>query len=101
MIFLICGIIMPIIFIIYNLFCYYNGKIIYTINNKDLKVIDKKFFKLQLGMSIVNSILVSISIYITERINTIGGYLLFILIFWGINHLIKYIAVVKQYITKE
>ncbi len=101
MIFLIFGIIVPIIFIIYNLFCYYNEKIIYTINNKKLKVINKKFFKLQLGMSIVNSISIAIAIYFMEKVNVVGGYLFFILIFWGINYLIKFIAEVKGYIVKE
>lgn len=101
MVFFIFGIIVPIIFIIYNLFCYYNEKIIYAINSKELKVINKKFFKLQLGMSIINSILISVFSYVAENINYTIGYLFFISTFWGINYSIKYIAVVKQYIAKD
>ena len=48
----------------------------------------------------INSLVMPINIYIYDKVNEPMGFLLFISIFWGINYLIKYSAVLKGYATK-
>lgn len=100
MLFIIIGIIFPILFIIYNLICYSKKLVIYTIKSKNFRVINEDFYKMQLGLSVVNSLFMTINIYILDKVNEPMGYLLLISIFWGINYLIKYSAVLKGYATK-
>ncbi|KJZ92472.1 hypothetical protein ClosIBUN22A_CONTIG169g03521 [Clostridium sp. IBUN22A] len=69
MLFIICGLIVPIIFIIYNIICYLKRKVIYTINDSSLVIVDDRFFKLQLSLSLLNSLLVSVVVYIWEKQN--------------------------------
>ncbi|APF21713.1 MULTISPECIES: hypothetical protein [Clostridium] len=97
MLFIICGLIVPIIFIIYNIICYLKRKVIYTINDSSLVIVDDRFFKLQLSLSLLNSLLVSVVVYIWEKQNLKFGILLFIMVYWGINYLIKYIGILKKY----
>lgn len=98
MFFIICGVIMPIVFIIYNIICYFNKKVIYTINNKKFVINNNNFFKIQLILSCINSILISIIVYEWEKHDSkFLGFLLFIVTFWGINYLIKFIAIFKKY----
>ena len=100
MFFTIIGIILPILFIIYNLVCYSKKIVIYTIKNKEFRVINENFYKIQLGLSIINSLFITINSYISDKVNYCIGFLLFISMFWGINYLIKFIAVSKGYATK-
>ena len=97
MLFIICGLIVPIIFVIYNIICYLKRKVIYTINDSSLVIVDDRFFKLQLSLSLLNSLLVSVVVYIWEKQNLKFGILLFIMVYWGINYLIKYIGILKKY----
>jgi len=97
--FIICGVIAPISFVIINIVYYFNKEVIYTIKDKNLVIINDKFFKIQLCLSCVNSILIAIEVYMQEKFNYHYpfGLLLFLLTFWGINYLIKFIAILKKY----
>lgn len=97
MLFIIAGVIMPILFVIYNIVYYFKKKVIYTIKDKNFIIIDDKFFKIQLSLSFLNSILVSIVIYASDKYNLSFCLLLFILIYWGINYLIKFSAILLKY----
>ena len=97
MLFIICGVIMPILFVIYNMIYYFNKKVIYTIKDKNFIIVNDKFFKMQLFFSCLNAILVSIVIYFWDKYNSSLCLLFFILIFWGINYLIKFSAILKKY----
>jgi hypothetical protein len=101
MFFIICGVIVPISFVIYNTVYYFNKKVIYTIKDKNLVVINNKFFKIQLCLSCVNSILITIVVYVWDKFNNPFSFLLFMLTFWGINYLIKFIAILKKYAKME
>ena len=100
MLFIIIGIIFPILFIIYNLICYSKKLVIYTIKSKNFRVINEDFYKIQLGLSIINSLVMPINIYLYDKVNEPLGVLLFFSMFWGINYLIKYSAILKGYATK-
>ncbi|NFL38673.1 hypothetical protein [Clostridium botulinum] len=95
--FIICGVIMPIVFIIYNIVYYFKKKVIYTIKDKNFIVINDEFFKIQLILSLLNSICISIVVYAWDKYNLKSGILFFILIYWGINYLIKIIGISKKY----
>ena len=86
--------------IIYNLICYSKKLVIYTIKSKKFRVINEDFYKMQLGLSVVNSLFVLINSYIYDKVNEPMGFLLFTSMFWGINYLIKYSAILKVYATK-
>ena len=101
MFFIICGVITPILFVIYNIIYYFNKKVIYTIKNKNLVIINNKFFKIQLCLSCVNSILIAIVVYAWDKFDSSFSFLFFMLTFWGINYLIKFIAILKRYAKIE
>lgn len=101
MFFIICGVIVPILFVIYNIVYYFNKKVIYTIKDKNFVVINNNFFKIQLCLSCVNAILITIIVYLWDKFEYQSGFLLFILTFWGINYLIKFIATLKKYAKTE
>lgn len=100
MFFVVIGIILPIIFVAYNLICYIKKMVIYTIKNEDFKIINKDFYKIQLGLSLINALCMVINSYIADKISNTIGFLLFMSVFWGINYLIKFIAISKGYATK-
>lgn len=100
MFFVVIGIILPIIFVTYNLICYIKKIVIYTIKSEDFNVINENFYKIQLGLSLVNALFMVINSYIADKINNTIGFLLFMSVFWGVNCLIKFIAVSKGYATK-
>ncbi|MCR1952429.1 MULTISPECIES: hypothetical protein [Clostridium] len=100
MLFFICGVIIPMLFIVYNFICFSKKKIIYSVKIEDFRIINEDFFKLQLILSCINALFVSINAYIADRINYTIGFLLFISIFWGINYLIKFVAKLKGYIKR-
>jgi len=97
MFFIICSVIFPISFVIYNIVYYFNKKVIYTIRDKNLVIINNKFFKIQLCLSCVNSILIAIVVYAWDKFDSRFVFLIFMLTFWGINYLIKFIAILKKY----
>lgn len=101
MFFIICGVILPIVFVIYNIIYYFNKKVIYTIKKDNFIIINDTFFKIQLFLSCLNAIFVSMVTYYLDKYNSSVGLLLFILIFWGINYLIKFIAILKKYAKIE
>lgn len=101
MFFIICGVIVPILFVIYNIVYYLKKKVIYTIKNKNLVIVDNNYFKVQLFLSFINSIFISIIVGIWDKLNSQTCFLLFILTFWGINYLIKFIAILKEYAKTE
>lgn len=101
MFFIICGVILPIVFVIYNIIYYFNKKVIYTIKKDNFIIINDTFFKFQLFLSCLNAIFVSMVTYYLDKYNSSVGLLLFILIFWGINYLIKFIAILKKYAKIE
>ncbi|WP_315066873.1 hypothetical protein [uncultured Clostridium sp.] len=101
MFFIICGVTVPIVFVIYNIVCYSKKKVIYTMKDKNLVIINDKFFKIQLCLSCVNSIFIAIIVYMWDKVSYRFKLLLLLLTFWGINYLIKFIAILKEYEKKE
>lgn len=97
MFFIICGIIMPILFAGYNITYYFKKKVIYTIKDKNFIIIDEKFFELQLYLSFLNAILVSVLVYFVDKYNFSSGLLFLMAVYWGINYLIKFGAILKKY----
>ena len=65
-----------------------------------LKNIVKKIIMVFFLIYGYNNLVMPINIYILDKVNEPMGYLLLISIFWGINYLIKYSAVLKGYATK-
>ena len=99
LVFLISGIIIPILwFITYNLYCYKKKKVIYTIRKNDIKVIDDRFYALQLSISIFNSICLTVIAY---NIKSPYMPLLYLSVFWLINYAIKWISIGKKYAINE
>ena len=92
------GVILPILFIIYNIIYYFDKKVIYTIKNDNFVIVSDDFFKIQLYLSCVNAILISIIIFVWDKFDFEFIALPVLLIFWGINYLIKYIIRVKKYV---
>jgi len=92
------GVILPVLFIIYNIIYYFKKKVIYTINTEDFVIVSDDFFKLQLYLSCINAILTSILVFVWDKFNSRYTPLSVILTFWGINYLIKYISRIKKYV---
>lgn len=101
MFFIICGVIVPILFVIYNIVYYLKKKVIYTIKNENFVIVSNNYFKVQLFLSCINSICISIIVYIWDKFNSQIYFLIFILTFWGINYLIKFIVILKEYAKTE
>lgn len=101
MFFIICGIIVPILFVIYNIAYYLKKKVIYTIRNKNFVIVNNNYFKVQLLLSCINSIFIFMIVRIWDKLNSSMYFLLFMLTFWGINYLIKFIAILKKYAKIE
>lgn len=101
MFFIICGVVVPILFVIYNIVYYLKKKVIYTIKNKNFVIVNNNYFKVQLLLSCINSILISIIVRMWDKLNSQIYFLLFILTFWGINYLIKFISILKEYAKTE
>ncbi len=102
MFFILFCIIMPILFVIYNIIYYFNKKVIYTLKDKKFIIINDNFFKIQLFLSCVNAMLSAIVIYLFYKFdNHPLGLLLFIVTFWGINYLIKFITISLNYAKVE
>lgn len=85
MFFIICSVITPILFAIYNIVYYLKKKVIYTIKNENFVIVSNNYFKVQLFLSCVNSILISIEAYTWYKFNSQKYFLLFILTFWGLT----------------
>lgn len=98
-VFLIC-IAAPVMFFIYSIVSYKKKFIIYTIKDKNMKVVNDAYYRLQLSICIVNSILVALGIIIIYNIKkptTIVFY--YMAVFWILNYLLKFMAIKKNYIT--
>ena len=97
--FVIFGIIIPILwFITYNIYCYKKKKVIYTIRKNDFKVIDDRFYAIQLSISIFNSICLTVIAY---NLKLDYMVLLYLAVFWLINYAIKWISIGKKYAINE
>lgn len=101
MFFLLCGVVVPILFVAINIVYYFDKKVIYTIKDKNFVVIKNNFFRIQLCLSCINSILMTIEAYVWDKFHSPFGYLLFLLTFWGINYLIKFITISLKYAKIE
>lgn len=95
--FFILGIIVPIVFLIYNIYCFKHKTVIYAIKSKEFIICNDKFFKLQLIMGILNSILLSMTSFMWELNSMQFGAVIYIGIFWMINYSVKGIAIAKGY----
>lgn len=98
-VFLIC-IAAPVMFFIYSIVSYKKKFIIYTIKDKNMKVVNDAYYRLQLSFCIVNSILIALGIIIIYNIKkptTIVFY--YMSVFWILNYLLKFMAIKKNYIT--
>lgn len=86
------------IFFLHNIYCYKKNKVIYAINSNSFVIIDDKYFSLQLGISIINSIsLLILSINYSYFKISSGYTLCFLLVFWLFNYMLKGIAILKKY----
>ena len=86
------------IFFLQNIYCYKKNKVIYAIKSNSFVIIDDKYFSLQLGVSIINSIsLIILSINYSYFKISSGYTLCFLLVFWLFNYMLKGIAILKKY----
>ena len=92
----ICNIIVPLLFVIYNVVYYFKKKVIYTLKNDDFIIINDDFYKIQLIVSCVNAISVSILLFAWQKYSFSFGLFLFLAVFWSFNYLIKVIAAWKD-----
>ena len=92
----ICNIIVPLLFVIYNIVYYFKKKVIYTLKNDDFIIINDDFYKIQLIVSCVNAISVSILLFAWQKYSFYFGLYLVIIVFWSFNYLIKVIAAWKD-----
>lgn len=95
------GILIALIFLLYNIYCYKFKKVIYTINSKDIFINSDKFYMIQLVINLFNiSFLIMISYLSYLNKFDIQLYVIyFIGLFWIFNFLIKYIAIKFKYIS--
>ena len=98
MIIICVGVGFPVLFIIYNIIYYFKKKVIYTIKSENFVVVSDDFYKIQLYLSCINAILISIIVFVWEKFDPQYIFLPVILAFWGINYLIKYISRIKKYV---
>lgn len=99
--FLFLGVCFPLFFFIYNLIYYFKHKVIYTLNYNKFVILNDNFFKLQFWFNFINCILISLMTYIcTYIVETTLFPLYLMVVFWGINYLIKYISTKLNYIQQ-
>lgn len=92
-------ILIGLVFVIYNLICFWRKKIIYTISNPNLCIVDDKYFKLQLIISMLNTIILTFGgILSSLSKNKEMALILVVIIFWIINYFLKWIAISKKMI---
>ncbi|MEA4828316.1 MAG: hypothetical protein VB130_17120 [Clostridium sp.] len=91
------SIVAPLVFLIYNIMCYFKKKVIYTIKSEKFIIINDRFFNIQLLLSCINCILISVIAYLWEKFYFQFGVILYLGVFWTINYLIKGIAIFKKY----
>ncbi len=94
------GILIALIFLLYNIYCYKFKKVIYTINSKDIFISNNKFYMVQFLINLFNISFLIIISYLSYLNNfNIQLYVIYFLgIFWILNFLIKYIAIKFKYI---
>lgn len=89
----------PVIFFIYSIVSYKNKFIIYTIKDKNMKVVNDAYYSLQLSFCIINSILVALGIFILYNSKNATSIVFYYLaVFWILNYLLKFMAIKKNYI---
>jgi len=86
------------LYIIYNIICYFKENVIYSIRKDDLVIINHNFFKIQLYLSGVNAVALTIIIYVWDKFDLRFFFVPMAITFFGINYLIKYIARFKKYV---
>lgn len=99
--YIISGIIIPILFIIYNIACYFKRKVSFLVGDEDITVIDDKFFSIQLWLSILNAVFISLIIYFEYKHESVIDLMYIVITYIGMNSLIKYIAVSKKYVERK
>lgn len=94
------GILIALIFLLYNIYCYKFKKVIYTINSKDIFISNNKFYMVQFLINLFNISFLIIISYLSYLNNfNIQLYVIYFLgIFWILNFLIKYIGIKLKYI---
>ena len=91
---------MALIFLIYSIISYKKKRIIYTIRNKKINVLKDDYYKIQLLFCLFNCILLileSLIIYNKININLFVSY--YLVTFWAINYLLKFIAIKMKYLN--
>ncbi|SEW34466.1 hypothetical protein SAMN05421659_11168 [[Clostridium] fimetarium] len=86
------------LYIIYNIICYFKENVIYSIRKVNLVIINHNFFKIQLYLSCVNAVVLTIIIYVWDKFDLRFFFVPMSITFFGINYLIKYIARLKKYV---
>ncbi len=85
-------------FLIHNIVCYMNKRVINAIKKDNFIIIDNAFYKLQLVTSCLNYITVLIAIYMLHYFKAKQyDVMTYAVIFWGFNHSLRYIAIKKKY----
>ena len=98
MAFLVIGVLAPLIFFIYNVICYFNKKVIYTIKSDKFIVINNTFYSLQLMLSCINCVLLFVLSFLLDYVQELQlNVICYLLIFWVINYFIKGIAILMKY----
>ena len=94
-------ILIPIVFLIYSIITFENKTIIYTVNDNDIKVAKSSYYILQLLFCIINAVLLGIEIKIFyNKIDVRYFILIYVISFWTINFLLKYIAFKNKYLKR-
>ena len=88
------------IFFIHSIISYKKKKIIYTINSENLRVTKDTYYNLQLLFCIINcALLVFESVIIYNVTNDSYFSWCYIITFWLINYLLKFIAIKMKYLN--
>ena len=89
----------PIILFIYSLILYKKKKVIYSIGIKSTEVVVEKFYRLQLTFCIINVVALLLEVFVFYgEINTNIFILIYVMTFWFISYLLKFISMKKIYI---
>ncbi len=87
-------------FLIYSIISCKKKSIIYTIRSKKINVLEDEYYNLQLLFSIFNCILLILgSVIIYNKMNIILVVSYYLATFWGVNYLLKFIAIKMKYLN--
>ncbi|WP_455538013.1 hypothetical protein [Terrisporobacter sp.] len=91
-----------VIFLIYSIILCRKKRIIYTIGREEISVLKDDYYKIQLLFCVFNSILLileSAIFYNNTNMSLFACY--YVITFWIVNYLLKFIAIKMNYLNKS